>query len=96
MGVWEILGLRKCFPSLCGISRRLVALRATLYDQLCAGFADASSSGAESARSYTAEAATLGPTRVPAGKLRRRFGAHGCEAVQDEPRPGSPRTVGEE
>ncbi|MCP4038251.1 MAG: IS630 family transposase [bacterium] len=43
--------------------------------------------------SSTAIAATVGVSRPTVGKWRRRFAQGGCDALLDEPRPGTPRTV---
>ena len=41
-------------------------------------------------------AGQLGTTRATVGKWRRRFLGTGCEALLDEPRPGAPRTIGDD
>ena len=43
-----------------------------------------------------AVAERLGTTRITVGKWRRRFLEKGCDGLLDEPRPGAPRTVGDE
>ena len=47
-------------------------------------------------RSDTEVAGRLGTTRATVGKWRRRFLRDGCEGLLDEPRPGAPRTIGDE
>ena len=41
-------------------------------------------------------AGQLGTTRATVGKWRRRFLRDGCDGLLDEPRPGAPRTIGDE
>ena len=41
-------------------------------------------------------AAELGTTRATVGKWRRRFLSDGCDGLLDEPRPGAPRTIGDD
>ena len=47
-------------------------------------------------RSDTEVAGRLGTTRATVGKWRRRFLRDGCDGLLDEPRPGAPRTIGDE
>ena len=46
--------------------------------------------------SDTAVAQVLRTTRATVGKWRRRFIANGCDGLLDEPRPGTPRSVGDD
>ena len=41
-------------------------------------------------------AGELGTTRGTVGKWRRRFLRDGCDGLLDEPRPGAPRTIGDD
>ena len=41
-------------------------------------------------------AGELGTTRGTVGKWRRRFLRAGCDGLVDEPRPGAPRTIGDD
>ncbi len=41
-------------------------------------------------------AGELGTTRGTVGKWRRRFLSAGCDGLLDEPRPGTPRTIGDD
>ena len=41
-------------------------------------------------------AGQLGTTRATVGKWRRRFLVSGCDGSLDEPRPGAPRTIGDD
>ena len=41
-------------------------------------------------------AGQLGTTRATVGKWRRRFLRDGCDGLLDEPRPGAPRTIGDD
>ena len=41
-------------------------------------------------------AGELGTTRGTVGKWRRRFLRDGCDGLVDEPRPGAPRTIGDD
>lgn len=47
-------------------------------------------------KSDTEVADQLGTTRATVGKWRRRFLRDGCDGLLDEPRPGAPRTIGDE
>ncbi len=47
-------------------------------------------------KSDMAVAAELGTTRATVGKWRRRFLLDGYDGLLDEPRPGAPRTIGDE
>lgn len=62
---------------------RALALRARIVLQCADGHSD------------TAVAKTLRTTRATVGKWRRRFVAKGCDGLLDEPRPGTPRKVGD-
>ena len=41
-------------------------------------------------------AVELGTTRATVGEWRRRFLRDGCDGLLDEPRPGPPRTIGDD
>ena len=47
-------------------------------------------------KSDTEIAGQVGATRATVGKWRRRFLRDGCDGLLDEPRPGAPRTIGDE
>ena len=47
-------------------------------------------------RSDQAVAGKLNTTRATVGKWRRRFLEKGCDGLLDEPRPGTPRSVGDD
>ena len=61
-----------------------LALRARIILETAAGKSD------------LAVAGELGTTRATVGKWRRRFLLDGCDGLLDEPRPGAPRTIGDD
>ena len=61
-----------------------LALRARIILACAAGESD------------TAVADELGSTREAVGKWRQRFVKSGCQGLLDEPRPGTPRKIGDE
>ena len=61
-----------------------LVLRARIVLQTAAGKSDMEVAG------------QLGTTRATVGKWRRRFLRDGCDGLLDEPRPGAPRTIGDD
>ena len=61
-----------------------LVLRARIVLQTAAGKSDMEVAG------------QLGTTRATVGKWRRRFLRAGCDGLLDEPRPGAPRTIGDD
>ena len=67
-----------------GAPRTIGVLRARIVLQTAAGKSDMEVAG------------QLGTTRATVGKWRRRFLRDGCDGLLDEPRPGAPRTIGDD
>ena len=61
-----------------------LVLRARIVLETAAGKSDLEAAG------------ELGTTRGTVGKWRRRFLRDGCDGLLDEPRPGAPRTIGDD
>ena len=79
-----------------GTAGRVAALAAAQEDSPGAGVASAHRSQFRRGHSDTAVAQVLRTTRATVGKWRRRFIANGCDGLLDEPRPGTPRSVGDD
>ena len=79
-----------------GSGARTAALGETGQDSSSAGVAGADRATDAAGKSDMEVAGQLGTTRATVGKWRRRFLRDGCDGLLDEPRPGAPRTIGDD